>query len=706
MEHVVASGYGRGVSLSGVDLMRPRAFVVSPFGHKEIRAAADGEPAVEVDFDELYELLLRPALDQAGIEPFRADQEAGAGDIRTDMFFELVTADVVLADISILNPNVFYELGVRHGIAQRGVFMVHGGWSRRPFDVAPDRTFGYEGALFEPSAAREEQWTARVREEVAQLARRLRDALQVDAQGVGSPVYASLPGLRPADWSGIRTARSRYFMGVLDDWGQRVRIAGRNGNAGDILTLAEDAPTRFHRGRLLFDAARALIDLGRFHAARGVLLDVLALEPDNFQADCQLGLVLNRLGRTDEAEEHMKRLVRGHPGDPEASGMLGRVYKDMWRARWEKVADATERKQAAVQHSGLVSAAADSYNRAYRRHLDYYNGINVVALVRLLEHLRTATGQQPVAPAITDVDDVCVAVRVAAGAALERAADVPDEPDQPDETIWAASTLGELAVVAGDADEARRHYMRAASAPGVTYFQLDSMLSQLRLFELLGFQEQALAAARGVLADALTHQPQPARRFSKVVVASGHMIDAPDRPQPRFPPELEPAVHARMAAQLDDWGIGAGDLAICGGARGADILFAELCLERGADVHLFLALPRAEFLAESVRLPGTDWEDRHIALLARCEEESQPERIGAAPEGMSVFARNNRWMINTARAEADADVDGLAVERLHALLVWDERPTGDGPGGTSDFAAAVESLGGRLAVINPTTVDK
>jgi hypothetical protein len=119
--------------------MQPRAFVVMPFGVK------DG-----IDFDAVYERLLKPALVQAGCVPFRADQEPAAGDIRTDMFYELVTADVIVADISLLNPNVFYELGVRHGVAPRGVFMVHGGWSRRPFDVAPDRTFSYDGTLFAP----------------------------------------------------------------------------------------------------------------------------------------------------------------------------------------------------------------------------------------------------------------------------------------------------------------------------------------------------------------------------------------------------------------------------------------------------------------------------------------------------------------------------------------------------------------------------
>src|SRR5256885_220880 len=84
-----------------------------------------------------------------------------------------VTADVVVADISILNPNVFYELGVRHGVAERGVFMIHAGWSRRPFDVAPDRTFGYDGSLFIPCTERDEDRRGRIDAEAARLGDKL-----------------------------------------------------------------------------------------------------------------------------------------------------------------------------------------------------------------------------------------------------------------------------------------------------------------------------------------------------------------------------------------------------------------------------------------------------------------------------------------------------------------------------------------------------
>src|SRR6516164_4366479 len=107
--------------------MKLRAFVVMPFG-KEVQIPstthAIGLPPQKqprVNFDRIYDELIAPALNKVGCQPFRADSEVSAGDIRTDMFFELVTADVVVADLSTLNPNVYYELGVRDGVCPRGV---------------------------------------------------------------------------------------------------------------------------------------------------------------------------------------------------------------------------------------------------------------------------------------------------------------------------------------------------------------------------------------------------------------------------------------------------------------------------------------------------------------------------------------------------------------------------------------------------------
>ena len=689
--------------------MQPHVFVVMPFGIKEAQSASPAttnspeKPAINISFDEVYDLLINPALTKAGCRPFRADKEPGAGDIRTDMYFELVTADVILADISILNANVFYELGVRHGVAPHGVLMIHGGWSKRPFDVAPDRTFDYDGNLFiGEKENRDQAWQNRIDAEAERLAKVLKGALDVEAQSIGSPVYKELVGLVPVDWSNIRTARAKYFGEVFAEWKARVEVAKLNGWPGDILTLAEDAPTRFHRTTLLWEAAAALNSINCFAVARSVLEELLVLDPEHRKAQILMGLVLGRLGKTLEAKVHMLRVAEQYAQDIEAQGILGRVYKDLWRLEFQELETLEERQQQAIATSSYIAAAIHSYNLAARAHFDYYTGVNVVSFLKLLEHLKNATGDDPVDSEISDLEDLVSVVRFAAQNALDSAG-----LDGGQDGVWAAATLGELELVAGDDEKARKHYRDAANAPGTTHFQIDSMLEQIHLFESLGFRPDAVATVRKLLEkrrNALERRGggslmESAPQFKKVAVFSGHMIDKPDRPEERFPPRKESAVRDRIESQLEIWKLGAGDLAICGGANGADILFAELCAERGAEVWLFLALPESEFLEESVRLPDSNWEQRFFDLLGRegVTVLRQFERLKSPPKGTSVFSRTNLWMVNTARCEANDP------RNLYALLVWDERPTGDGPGGSSDFAARVKRVGGRLApIINPT----
>jgi hypothetical protein len=687
--------------------MQPRVFVVMPFGSKEARSATPATdtvpaaPALNIDFDIVYERLLTPALTYADCVPFRADQESGAGDIRTDMFYELVTADVIVADISVLNANVFYELGVRHGVAPRGVFMIHGGWSRRPFDVAPDRTFDYDGKLFLQEAMQpEDVWATRLDAEAQRLGHVLRAALDVDPQTIGSPVYKEMVGLKPVDWSDIQTARAKYFGEVFADWKSRVEVARLNGWPGDILTLADEAPTRFHRVKLLWAAADALCSMHRFEAALPVLRDLLALGGLHRDALTRMGLVLGRLDQVNEAKVHMLRVAETFQHDTEAHGILGRVYKDLWRLQWKDLESLPERQRQAVATSNYIASAVRSYDQAARKKFDYYTGINVVSFVKLLEHLQKATGEQPVDCKINDVDDLVAVVRFAAQNTLASAG-----LDAGQDGVWAAATLGELELVAGDAVKARTYYRDAANAPATTYFNVNSMLDQIHLFENLGLRPDAVSAVKGILEQrraflekTIGGLKKSEPRFVKVAIASGHMIDKPGRTEERFPPRKESVVRERIAARLDAWKIGAGDLAICGAARGADMLFAELCADRGAEVWLLLPLLENEFLEESVRLPDSEWEQRYFDLRDRAGVKVllQPDRLKSPPKGASVFARNNVWMVNTARVEV------RDPKNLFAVLVWDEKPTGDGPGGTADCAARVKQLGGRTAIINPT----
>lgn len=175
---------------------------------------------------------------------------------------------------------------------------------------------------------------------------------------------------------------------------------------------------------------------------------------------------------------------------------------------------------------------------------------------------------------------------------------------------------------------------------------------------------------------------------ARAVVVSGHMVDAPGRPRPRFPPDQVPRVAARVNDQFERWSVGPGTILLTGCARGADIIAAEAALERGAEVRLVLAREPGDFVADSVSLPQTDWEERFHALVSRADVEI----VGGS--GDDVYARTNDRIIEHAR-----EID----DHPRALIVWTGEE-GDGPGGTSDFVDRLTRISGQddVVVIDPT----
>jgi hypothetical protein len=186
----------------------------------------------------------------------------------------------------------------------------------------------------------------------------------------------------------------------------------------------------------------------------------------------------------------------------------------------------------------------------------------------------------------------------------------------------------------------------------------------------------------------MTLQPGVGVVTPGVVVVSGHMVDTPDRPRPRFPPEQVPRVAGEVRTALERWNVGPGTTLVTGGARGADIVAAEAALARGARLRLVLARRPEEFVKGSVALPSTDWAERFYALLGLADVE-----IVDGPDD-DVYARTNDRIIAVARGIDD---------RPRAIIVWNGE-TGDGPGGTSDFVTRLGDTADDecLVIIDPT----
>ena len=179
----------------------------------------------------------------------------------------------------------------------------------------------------------------------------------------------------------------------------------------------------------------------------------------------------------------------------------------------------------------------------------------------------------------------------------------------------------------------------------------------------------------------------------RVILFSGHMIDAPGRAEPRFPPALAPAAAARIAEALDRLEAGPLDLGLTQGAAGGDLLFAEAAQARALPLLFLQPFGEDEFIARSVRpvSAGEQWVARYRAVAARLA--SPPHAMPPAPAAAAdnPFERCNRGLLAPARA--------CGGERVWLLCLWDGR-RGDGAGGTAHMVEEVSRHRGHVLHID------
>jgi hypothetical protein len=176
----------------------------------------------------------------------------------------------------------------------------------------------------------------------------------------------------------------------------------------------------------------------------------------------------------------------------------------------------------------------------------------------------------------------------------------------------------------------------------------------------------------------------------RVILFSGHMIDAPDRKAPRFPQSLESAASNALLAKLNETAAGPKDVAISSAACGGDILFAELVLARGVPLRVYLALDEPEFIQRSVAFADADWTDRYHKIVARAAQVIPPDASQSSAES-DPFERTNQRMLDDARRMGGSGVI--------LICLWDGAG-GDGPGGTKHMIDVVSAAKGDVRWID------
>lgn len=391
------------------DQLLPLCFVLMPFGKKMDAAGR------VTNFDSVYAKIIAPAVERSGLEPIRADEEKIGGTIHKPMFERLMLCHYAVADITGANPNVFYELGIRHAMRPRSTVIVFGEGTVLPFDIALVRGIAYKtDGGGEPVDAETT---------LAQIANQLQAARGNPLDD--SPIFQLVEGVPRWEIDHSKTDLFRAAADYSKRYKDRLRAAVKEG--ADSVKKVADEPAL---SNLLEVESGVVVDLFlslRDVKAHAAMIDLyhrmpLPLQRAKMMRE-QLGFALNREGRFAEAEKVLSEVIAEFGPSSETNGLLGRMYKDRWDLA---------KKEGLPEARALLKSAIDTYLAGFEADWrDAYPGINAVTLMEMMPKPD---------PRQTEILPV---VRYSASRKAAKNAD-----------YWDHATLLELAVLARDADDA------------------------------------------------------------------------------------------------------------------------------------------------------------------------------------------------------------------------------------------------------------
>jgi tetratricopeptide (TPR) repeat protein len=410
------------------DLPKQICFVDMPFGKK-----TDPNSRIEVDFDQVFNAGIMPAIEKAGLKAIRGDQEETGGIIHKAMFARLLLSEYVVADMTTANPNVFYELGIRHAARPYTTIPIFATIGAPPFDVAMVRAIPYElvdGKLTSESA------DALIDAIGARISAARHGPVDQD-----SPLFELFPEFKGIEMSHELTDvfrdRVQYAADLREKLNTARKVKPREKAIDAIREIARSQgdPALLERGVLLdiYLSYRAV-------NAYDEMIDLYEAMPADVKkvpiARQQLAFALNRrneAGDRDRAIQQLESLIHDEGESAETLGILGRIYKDRYR---ETNADDP------LIAAGWLDQAIKTYTRGFEAEpLDFYPGVNAITLLLLKGDAAALAEAERLAPLVTF-------------AALRQGGAEADD-------YWTVATVIELACVNRDYDLAESCLPRA-----------------------------------------------------------------------------------------------------------------------------------------------------------------------------------------------------------------------------------------------------
>ena len=376
--------------------MNPYCFVITSFGKKDnlndlkdkFSSKKTDEKIMQINFDSIYDDLVKPAIIAAGMEPLIEREEANFGSIHKTMYEKILLCEFCIADLTNLNPNAYYELGMRYAVKPFSTIpIIASSYFPLPFDIGPNRTFAYTVDKDFNLSDKEN--------DIKKLA-----AILLHAKGnhsTDSPLYDLVNGIyfqNSVDHDKTDVFRDKV---IYDDKIKEELAYAR--------TVKGDAATTNKQARV--NAIKAIIDKYKplENIETAILIDIM-ISFRNIEAfpemkeyietlpryvfttvmvQEQYAFVLNRNGgkanpvdtvMIDKAEAVLKALEDAGKASSETYGIWGRIYKDKFDKAYEK-----DKRAAKVP----LQKACDIYQKGFESDIrDAYPGVNYVTCLELL----------------------------------------------------------------------------------------------------------------------------------------------------------------------------------------------------------------------------------------------------------------------------------------------------------------------------------
>ena len=412
-----------------------------PFG---IKRDIDGN---EINFDTVYNSLIKPAIEAADMTPIRADEETVNGIIHKPMYERLVLCDYAVADLTTANANVFYELGIRHAVKPYTTFTLFSSNCTLPFDVNFLRSMRYEYDS--------ENHLTNLKENQQSLTAQLLNSKK--EKTTDSPVYQLVDGIE------FQNSVAHEKTDIFRD-----KVKYDNKLKNQLAKIRNSKSTKEQKINAIDEIISQLV---LENQETGILIDIMlsyrAVEAYKKMVDFvndmpfhvqqtvmvqeQLGFALNRLGEHDDAIAILEKVIEKNGPSSETYGIMGRAYKDLF--------DKARKKGNEVLAESQMDKALETYLNGFEADWrDAYPGVNTITLLELRGDKKKITKLLPVV-------EYAVLRKLAT-----------KKPD-----YWDYATLLELAVIENDEEKAIANLKQALTFPVKETWMFDTTINNLSL---------------------------------------------------------------------------------------------------------------------------------------------------------------------------------------------------------------------------------